>query len=166
MPRSHGHLKVVAKLQVDEAENLGTLGNTTILACLIANLVVGWSIYTKVKIGLGLPSGPFGLLGAVEGLSYLTLLAILAVFALQYLDYGYILGPTPGLTATAQGCGDEGSNEEGQGGDKDDNDVGERALANAWCRAAKQCAIFVELQNGVPPPLLIPLASIDRRTEP
>jgi len=58
--------------------------------------LIGWSVYTKVKTGSGLPSGPFGLLGAVEGLSYLTLVGIVVVFGLQYLDYGYIPGPTPG----------------------------------------------------------------------
>lgn len=37
--------------------------------------IVAWSLYTKVSTGSGLPAGPSGLLGAVEGLSYLTVLA-------------------------------------------------------------------------------------------
>lgn len=37
--------------------------------------IVAWSLYTKVSTGTGLPAGPSGLLGAVEGLSYLTVLA-------------------------------------------------------------------------------------------
>ena len=37
--------------------------------------VVGWSAYTKATTGSGLPAGPAGLLGAVEGFSYLSLLA-------------------------------------------------------------------------------------------
>jgi hypothetical protein len=37
--------------------------------------VVAWSLYTKVSTGSGLPAGPSGLLGAVEGFSYLTVLA-------------------------------------------------------------------------------------------
>lgn len=36
--------------------------------------VVAYSLYTKVNTGKGLPAGPSGLLGAVEGLSYLSLL--------------------------------------------------------------------------------------------
>lgn len=41
----------------------------------------GWSIYTKVSTGSGLPPGPSGLLGAVEGISYLSLVGAIAVFA-------------------------------------------------------------------------------------
>lgn len=37
--------------------------------------IVAWSLYTKVSTGSGLPAGPSGLLGAVEGFSYLTVLA-------------------------------------------------------------------------------------------
>lgn len=37
--------------------------------------IVAWSIYTKVSTGSGLPPGPSGLLGAVEGITYLSLLA-------------------------------------------------------------------------------------------
>jgi len=51
-------------------------------------------MYTKVKIGSGLPSGPFRLLATVEGLSYLTLISIVTAFGLQYLDYRYISIPT------------------------------------------------------------------------
>lgn len=131
--RPNGFIKVVAKVQLEEPESLGAIGNAAIVGGLIANPVVGWSlytlkttgcglppgpggalgalegisflvvfgligwsVYTKVKTGSGLPSGPFGLLGAVEGLSYLTLVGIVAVFGLQFLDYGYIPGPTPG----------------------------------------------------------------------
>jgi hypothetical protein len=36
--------------------------------------IIGWSIATKVRTGSGLPAGPSGLLGAVEGISYLSLL--------------------------------------------------------------------------------------------
>lgn len=37
--------------------------------------VIAWSLYSKATTGTGLPAGPGGLLGAVEGVSYLTLLA-------------------------------------------------------------------------------------------
>jgi hypothetical protein len=45
--------------------------------------IIGWSVFTKSKTGSGLPAGPSGLLGAVEGVSYLSLLAGIVVFALQ-----------------------------------------------------------------------------------
>jgi hypothetical protein len=35
---------------------------------------IAWSLATKAKTGSGLPPGPGGLLGAVEGVSYLSLL--------------------------------------------------------------------------------------------
>lgn len=56
---------------------------------------MAWSVYTKVRTGSGLPNGPYGLLGAVEGLSYLTVLAIVVVFGLQFVERGYIPGPLP-----------------------------------------------------------------------
>jgi hypothetical protein len=37
--------------------------------------IVAWSLYTKATTGSGLPAGPSGLLGAVEGVSFLTVLA-------------------------------------------------------------------------------------------
>ena len=36
--------------------------------------LVAWSAATKASTGSGLPAGPFGLLGASEGVSYLSLL--------------------------------------------------------------------------------------------
>lgn len=37
--------------------------------------LVAWSLYTKATTGSGLPAGPSGLLGALEGFSFLTVLA-------------------------------------------------------------------------------------------
>lgn len=45
--------------------------------------IVGWSAYTKVQTGSGLPAGPSGLLGAAEGFSYLALLGGIIVFGLN-----------------------------------------------------------------------------------
>lgn len=54
---------------------------TSSVVCLLIHLahaqvlgIIGWSIVTKVRTGSGLPAGPSGLLGAVEGFSYLSLL--------------------------------------------------------------------------------------------
>lgn len=45
--------------------------------------------------GSGLPSGPFGLLGAAEGLSYLAALAGIVALVLQMTNFGYIPNAVP-----------------------------------------------------------------------
>jgi len=50
----------------------GIYGATEGISYLVIVGVVGWSVYTKVKTGSGLPGS---LLGAVEGFSYLSLVA-------------------------------------------------------------------------------------------
>ena len=45
--------------------------------------IIGWSVYTKVSTGSGLPAGPAGLLGAAEGFSYLALLGAIVAFAVK-----------------------------------------------------------------------------------
>jgi hypothetical protein len=44
------------------------------ISYLVIVATVAYSLYTKVQTGKGLPAGPAGLLGAVEGFSYLSLL--------------------------------------------------------------------------------------------
>eukprot|EP00581_Thalassiosira_minuscula_P014396 CAMPEP_0183731262 /NCGR_PEP_ID=MMETSP0737-20130205/34888_1 /TAXON_ID=385413 /ORGANISM="Thalassiosira miniscula, Strain CCMP1093" /LENGTH=198 /DNA_ID=CAMNT_0025963953 /DNA_START=8 /DNA_END=604 /DNA_ORIENTATION=- len=51
----------------EESSILDTVG-------LVSQPIVWVSLYSVVTTGAGLPSGPFGLLGAVEGLSYLLVL--------------------------------------------------------------------------------------------
>ncbi|PNH09080.1 hypothetical protein TSOC_004342 [Tetrabaena socialis] len=65
---------------------LAGIGSIEGVSYLVVLAVIGWSIYTKVTTGSGLPVGPSGLLGAVEGVSYLSLLAGIVVFALKYLS--------------------------------------------------------------------------------
>jgi len=57
-----------------------------------------WSLVTKKQTGTGLPSGPAGLLGAAEGLTFLTVLAGIVVAAINIATYG-------GLTA-GDACAD------------------------------------------------------------
>ena len=47
------------------------------------------------RLSQGLPNGPFGLLGAAEGVSYLAILAGLVVLGFQVTDYGYIPNAIP-----------------------------------------------------------------------
>ena len=44
---------------------------------------IGWSVYTKISTGSGLPAGPSGLLGAAEGVSYLALLGAIVAFVVK-----------------------------------------------------------------------------------
>ncbi len=48
--------------------------------------IIGWSVYTKVSTGSGLPAGPSGLLGAAEGFSYLALLGAVVAFAVKSIS--------------------------------------------------------------------------------
>ncbi|CAE7650400.1 unnamed protein product [Symbiodinium sp. CCMP2592] len=41
-----------------------------------ASLIMAWSEWTLKSTGCGLPAGPFGLLGAAEGISYLAVLGL------------------------------------------------------------------------------------------
>lgn len=56
--------------------------------------IVIYSLVTKAKTGSGLPSGPSGALGGVEGLSWLTTLVGIAVFANEFLSKGSLPGVT------------------------------------------------------------------------
>ena len=56
--------------------------------------IVIYSIITKARTGSGLPAGPSGLLGGVEGLSWLTTLLGVAVFANEFVTKGGL----PGIT--------------------------------------------------------------------
>ena len=50
-----------------------TLGATW----LVANAICDYSLYVLKTTGCGLPAGPFGLVGAAEGVSYLSVVGIL-----------------------------------------------------------------------------------------
>ena len=53
------------------------------ISYLVVVATVAYSLYVKVSTGKGLPAGPSGLLGAVEGLSYLALVGGLAAFGVS-----------------------------------------------------------------------------------
>ncbi|KDP46588.1 hypothetical protein JCGZ_13708 [Jatropha curcas] len=44
---------------------------------LVSNPVIGWSLYTLKTTGCGLPPGPGGSIGALEGVSYLIIVGII-----------------------------------------------------------------------------------------
>ncbi|KAK4426836.1 hypothetical protein Salat_1452300 [Sesamum alatum] len=49
-----------------------------VVSGLVATPVIGWSLYTLKTTGCGLPPGPGGSIGALEGVSYLAVVGIVA----------------------------------------------------------------------------------------
>ncbi|WCJ24876.1 hypothetical protein M5689_006803 [Euphorbia peplus] len=66
----------MAKDDSTESSN-GVTEIGAIAAGLISNPVIGWSLYTLKTTGCGLPPGPGGSIGAVEGVSYLVVVGII-----------------------------------------------------------------------------------------
>ena len=73
----------------------GLIGAVEGISYLGTTLLVGYSIYTKIKSGNGLPAGPYGFLGVAEGLAYAALLAGIVVLISQVVNYGYIPNAVP-----------------------------------------------------------------------
>ena len=66
--------------------------------------VMWWSLYTLKTTGCGLPAGPFGLIGAAEGISYLVVIGFVAAALLSKITSGKGLPAGPGgLLGAAEG---------------------------------------------------------------
>ena len=73
-------------------------------ARLVANVVVFVSLYFVATTGGGLPAGPFGLLGAAEGVSYLVVVGFVGAALRSKLSTGAGLPSGPaGLLGAAEG---------------------------------------------------------------
>ncbi|XAR57890.1 hypothetical protein NMG60_11026177 [Bertholletia excelsa] len=71
-------LKVSAKAK-DTSEGGGdVVEKLAIAGGLVSAPVIGWSLYTLKTTGCGLPPGPGGSIGALEGVSYLVVVGIVA----------------------------------------------------------------------------------------
>ncbi|XP_078430400.1 anti-muellerian hormone type-2 receptor [Wolffia australiana] len=71
---------------------------------LVANPVIGYSLYTLKTTGCGLPPGPGGLLGGLEGVSYLVVAAIVGWSAYTKVKTGSGLPNGPfGLLGAVEG---------------------------------------------------------------
>lgn len=66
----------MAKQTGDDVSTNGVPETLAIAGGLIANPVIGWSLYTLKTTGCGLPPGPGGSIGALEGVSYLVVVGI------------------------------------------------------------------------------------------
>jgi hypothetical protein len=79
-----------------EEEPLSTLDNVLLVSGAVAAPVTLWSEYTLVSTGCGLPPGPGGTLGALEGLSYLAVVGLVAASIQRKVSTGTGLPAGPG----------------------------------------------------------------------
>jgi len=102
---NHKHVSRSLKMQADSANGsssptfalVGGLG-------VAANVVCGYSLYVLKTTGCGLPPGPFGLLGAAEGISYLAVVGFVAWSAITKAKTGSGLPAGPaGLLGASEG---------------------------------------------------------------
>lgn len=87
-----------------ETPTSATLTYGSIAAGFVANPVMWWSLATLKTTGCGLPAGPFGLLGALEGVSYLVVVGFVAAAIVKKVTTGSALPAGPfGLLGAAEG---------------------------------------------------------------
>eukprot|EP00775_Hariotina_reticulata_P006300 gene6300-6535_t len=104
-------LKVLAKKTATKpaepsttSADVGPAGLAAIATGLVANPVMLWSEYTLKTTGAGLPPGPGGALGALEGISYLVVIGIIAWSAYSKATTGSGLPAGPsGLLGAVEG---------------------------------------------------------------
>ncbi|KAK9164115.1 hypothetical protein Syun_005017 [Stephania yunnanensis] len=73
----HGPVRVRAMAgESSESGGGGIAEKAAIAGGLVSVPVIGWSLYTLKTTGCGLPPGPGGSIGAVEGVSYLAVVGI------------------------------------------------------------------------------------------
>ncbi len=86
-PRSQPSLALKSSKEDDnsEATAASSLSIDVVLG-ITASIVVLYSEYTLKTTGCGLPAGPFGIVGAIEGLSYLGVVGICANAVSEYFS--------------------------------------------------------------------------------
>jgi hypothetical protein len=101
----NARLQVVSQQTPDaEASDVGAAGVAAIAGGLIANPVVAWSLFTLKTTGCGLPPGPGGAIGAVEGVSYLVILGVIGWSTYSKVKTGSGLPSGPyGLLGAVEG---------------------------------------------------------------
>ncbi|XP_057491844.1 LOW QUALITY PROTEIN: uncharacterized protein LOC130777467 [Actinidia eriantha] len=73
---SHAPLKVLAMAKQSSESRNDVAEKAAIIGGLVTTPVIGWSLYTLKTTGCGLPPGPGGSIGALEGVSYLVVVGI------------------------------------------------------------------------------------------
>eukprot|EP00884_Botryococcus_braunii_P011040 jgi/Botrbrau1/19938/Bobra.0059s0055.1 len=113
-PRLSGHIitrrlahtprRATVRATAGQDEDVGPVGLAAVAGGLVANPVVLWSLYTLKTTGSGLPPGPGGALGALEGVSYLVVTALVGWSVYTKLQTGKGLPPGPaGLLGAVEG---------------------------------------------------------------
>ena len=94
---NEGELSNVIQLSDSESTLLGITGK-------IASLTMLYSESVLYQTGCGLPAGPFGLVGAAEGISYLGVVALVGFSLFTKIKTGKGLPPGPGkILGAAEG---------------------------------------------------------------
>lgn len=87
-----------------EAESGSTVEYAAAIGGLLSTPIVGWSLYTLKTTGCGLPPGPGGSLGALEGVAYLAIVGIVGWSAYTKVKTGSGLPNGPfGLLGASEG---------------------------------------------------------------
>ncbi|CAM6124496.1 unnamed protein product [Calypogeia fissa] len=68
---------ITSQAKSEDVDSIGAVGVGAIVGGLVCNPVVGFSLYTLKTTGCGLPPGPGGSIGAIEGVSYLVILGVI-----------------------------------------------------------------------------------------
>jgi hypothetical protein len=76
--RLHAPLKLLGMAKESSDSGNGITEKAAIAGGLVSTPVIGWSLYTLKTTGCGLPPGPGGSIGAIEGVSYLVVVGIVA----------------------------------------------------------------------------------------
>ncbi|CAN1814192.1 hypothetical protein LINPERHAP1_LOCUS27066 [Linum perenne] len=94
-------IRIVAKA---EETSSGVAEKAAIAGGLISTPVIAWSLYTLKTTGCGLPPGPGGSIGALEGVSYLAVVGIIgwSVYTKAKTGSGLPNGPF-GLLGAVEG---------------------------------------------------------------
>ncbi|TKY70372.1 hypothetical protein E2542_SST06662 [Spatholobus suberectus] len=77
-PSSRTALKIVGMAKEGSETSNGIIEKSAIAGGLVSVPVIAWSLYTLKTTGCGLPPGPGGSIGALEGVSYLVVVGIVA----------------------------------------------------------------------------------------
>ncbi|KAI4314859.1 hypothetical protein L6164_027725 [Bauhinia variegata] len=77
-PRWHAANKIISMAKEGSDTGNGIAEKAAIAGGLISTPVIAWSLYTLKTTGCGLPPGPGGSIGALEGVSYLLVVGIVA----------------------------------------------------------------------------------------
>ncbi|KAK6258370.1 hypothetical protein QQP08_002375 [Theobroma cacao] len=103
-PRLQTPLKVLGMAEETSESGNGVIEKAAVGSGLVANPVIAWSLYTLKTTGCGLPPGPGGSIGALEGVSYLTVVGIVgwSLFTKAKTGSGLPNGPF-GLLGAVEG---------------------------------------------------------------